>query len=74
MAMPDDPSVLIALSSALARQAEDHRMDALVAFAKRADMRLEIGEFMVNSSVHFNPDSRFTKAFIAWESHLNAMQ
>ena len=68
--MPTDPSVLIALCGAVARQADQARMDALVAFGKRSDMRPEIAEFMINSAVKFNPTSRYTKAWVEWESYL----
>ena len=73
VAMPTDPSVLIALCGALCRLAEDHRMDALVAFAKRPDMRPEIGEFLIGSSVKFHPTSRYTRAFVDWQAHLSKL-
>ena len=71
--IPADPSAAIALCGMLCRQAEDHRMDALVAFAKRDDFRPELGEFLVGSSVKFHPDSRYTKAFVEWESYINSL-
>ena len=71
--IPDEPSTMIALCGALCRMAEDHRMDALVAYTKRSDMRPEIGEFLIGSSVKFHPTSRYTKAYIAWQAHMNAL-
>ena len=69
--VPEDPSAMIALCGALSRKAEDHRMDSVVAFAKRDDVRPELGEFLVNMSTKYNPDSRYTKAWNVWQSYVS---
>ena len=69
--IPDKPDVLIALCGALARLGETHNMDALTAFAMRNDMRPEIAEFLITSATKIHPTSRYTKAFVQWESYLS---
>ena len=67
--MPSDASVMIALCGALARSVDDAKMDALVAFAKRDDMRPEIGEFLISSSIAMQPALQYTKAYVQWSQH-----
>ena len=72
--LPDDPSAMIALCGALCRRAEEDKMDALVAFAMRDDVRPELGEFLIGSSVKIHPDSMMTRAYIRWGSHMSKLQ
>ena len=73
VSIPHKPDVVIALAGALARRAEDHNMDSIVAFAKRPDLRPEIAEFMVNLCDKFNPNCRYTKAWTVWQSYLSSL-
>jgi len=71
--MPSDPSAIIALCAALCRMAEQHRMDALVAFAKRDDLRPELGQFLIDSCIKSDPDCAYTKAYTIWQSYVDQM-
>ena len=71
--VPQDPSAMIALCGALCKQATDDKMDSLVAFAMRKDVRPELGEFLIGSSVRIHPGSRYTKAYTVWSSHLSKL-
>ena len=73
IAIPENPAAQIALCGAVARIAEENHMDAVVAFAKRADVRTEYGEYLLKMSVKFHPDSRFTNAHNRWESYLSKL-
>ena len=67
--IPKNVSALLMLCAGVCGQAEADKMDALVAFAKRDDMRPEIGKFLVDSAIKFHPDSRHTQAWLRWEQH-----
>ena len=71
--LPEDPSAMIALCGALCKQAEEDKMDALVAFAMRDDMRPELSEFLIGSSVKTHPESLYTKAYVRWGSYLSKL-
>ena len=71
--IPDDPSALIALCGALCKQAEEDKMDALVSFAMRKDMRPELSEFLIGSSIKAHPKSQYTRAYVNWSSHLSKL-
>ena len=71
--VPTDPSAVIALCAALARKADQHLMDAIVSFAKRDDLRSELGQFLVDACLKANPDCAYTKANTVWQSHVSKM-
>ena len=71
--MPGRADILIALCGAICRFVDDTTFDAAIAFAKRPDMRPEIGEFMVDAALQFHPDLQYTKANVQWQAYLNAL-
>ena len=73
VAIPEDPSAMIALCGALCKRAEPDKMDALVSFAMRDDVRPELGELLIGSSIRTHPESSHTKAYIRWASHLSRL-
>ena len=73
VAVPESPDALMMLCAALCRRAEEDKMDALVDFATRTQVRPEIGEFLMNTSMKIHPDSRYTKAFVRWGSHISKL-
>ena len=71
--IPTKVDATLALCATLCKMVDDTRMDALVRFAKRPDMRPEISADLVNMSTKYNPRCRYTRAFMEWESHLNKL-
>lgn len=71
--IPEDSSAMVALCGALCERAEEHKMDALVSFAMRKDVKPELGEFLIGSSVKVNEDCQRTKAYMRWASYLSKL-
>ena len=76
VAIPDEPSTLIALCSALGYRADETNFDAIVRFAMRLkkENKGEFGELCVydsitrNSGKNSRPNLRNTRAYCAWEA------
>ena len=64
--LPENSGVLLALCGSLCHLADDTNFDGIADFAGRDDMRAEVGEFLISSCVHKNPELQQTRAFIQW--------
>ena len=64
--IPLNAAAQIALCGALYRQAKETNFGAICEFASRADLRREIGQFLVGQCVQRNPDLQETAGYNRW--------
>lgn len=69
--MPEDEGAKIALCGALSHSATPELMEPLCTFAARADLRVEVGQFLVSQTVKAKPECQQTRAYVSWAQALS---